>query len=76
MRMGEHTSQLIQAIQLEDFISNYVPKHWTCSLSKVVFVPGVATEDIFLITRKDEIPAKFNKSYFIEAINKWKEQKS
>lgn len=74
--MGERTSQLIQAIQLEDFINRYVPKHWTCPLQTVVFVPGVTTEDIFLITRKDIIPAKFNKSYFTEAINKWKEQNS
>jgi hypothetical protein len=74
MTMGEHTSQLIQAMQLEHFINNYEPKHWTCPLKTVVYVPSVTTEDIFLITRKDIIPAKFNKVYFIEAINIWKEK--
>lgn len=72
--MGEATSLLIEAMKLEDFINNFKPKHWKESLEQVVYVPPVTQEDLLLITRKDMIPAKFNKVYFIEAINKWKEQ--
>jgi hypothetical protein len=62
------------ALELEHYIRDYIPEGWTESLENVMFVPWVSINDIKLIL-KDEIPCKFDKTPFKQAIWDWKEMK-
>lgn len=63
----------IQAIELEHFIRRYTPKFWKETIGTVCFVPLVLHSD-YLKMRTGEVPERFDKWYFKEAIKKFFEK--
>jgi hypothetical protein len=63
-----------EAIELEYFIKKYIPKFWKEPIGMVSFVPSILDDD-FIKLEAGEVPERFDKWYFKEAISKYFEKK-
>lgn len=62
------------ALELEHYIRDYVPKEWKESIEIAMFVPWVSVVDLNRILNND-IPTKFDKHPFKEAVQSWLKKK-
>jgi hypothetical protein len=63
------------ALELENYIRDYVPNGWKESIETAMFVPWVSVQDLMSIMNR-VIPSKFSKQKFQEAIYAWLKEKN
>ena len=69
-RIKNNYERGVFAINLEQFIRNYQPKHWKESIREVDFVPHFSYEEINEIF-SGNIPERITKGYIKEAIQEF-----